>query len=122
MRVYRAAFFVLALPALVTCIFAQDVLQVDANTIQHHVDHRVSAVYPPIAYAAHVQGTVVLDLRIGTSGKIESMDVASRPPLLRQAAIDCVKQWTFHPFEKDGAPVIATGQISIIFVLGDQKR
>jgi protein TonB len=122
MRVRKAAFFVLVLPALATCIFAQDVLQVDAKTIQQHVDHKVFPVYPPIAYAVHVQGTVVLDIRIGTTGKIVSMDVASGPPMLRQAAIDCVKQWTFHPFEKDGAPVIATGQISIIFVLGDQKR
>ena len=79
MRVCKAAFFALALPALVTCIFAQDALQVDAKTIQQHIDHRVFPAYPQIAKAAHVQGTVVFDLRIGTTGKIESMKVVSGP-------------------------------------------
>jgi TonB family protein len=119
MRVCKAAFFVLALLALVTSVFAQDVLQVDAKTIQQHIDHQVSPFYPPIAKAAHIQGTVVVDLRIGTTGKIESMKVVSGPAMLQQAAMDCLKQWTFHPFEKDGVPVAATGPASIIFILSD---
>ncbi|MGD0346609.1 MAG: energy transducer TonB [Terracidiphilus sp.] len=119
MRVFKAALFLLAIPALVTCAFAQDVLQVDAQTIQQHIDHQVSPVYPPIAKAAHIQGAVVFNLRIGATGKIESMDVVSGPPMLRQAAIDSLKQWTFHPFEKDGVSVAAAGPASIIFALSD---
>jgi TonB family protein len=100
---------------------AQQVIQVTAKMIQEHTDHRVFPFYPPIAKAARVQGTVVLDLRIGTTGRIESIKVVNGPPMLQQAAIDCVKQWTFHPFEKDGIPVVATGQYNIIFTLGDQS-
>jgi TonB family protein len=122
MRAFRAAFFVLALPALVTYSFGQDALQVDAKAIQEHVEHKVFPVYPPIAIAARVQGTVVLDLRIGTTGRIESIKAISGPAMLQQAAIDCVKQWTFHPFEKNGVPAIATGQYNIIFALGDQTN
>jgi len=122
MRVCRAAYLVLVLTALATCIFAQDILQVDAKAIQQHADHKVFPVYPPLAKAAHVQGTVVLDLRIGPTGKIESINVVSGPPMLRQAAIDCLEQWTFHPFEKDGVPATATGQYNIIFTLGDQSK
>lgn len=122
MRACKAAFFSMALPALVTCIFAQNVLQVDAKTIQHHIDHQVSPFYPPIAKAARVQGTVVLDLRIGITGKIESVKAVSGPAMLQQAAIDALKQWTFHPFEKDGVPAVATGQYNIIFTLGDQSN
>src|SRR6185437_4879488 len=101
---------------------AQEVMQVSAKAIQQHVDHKVFPAYPPIAKAAHVQGTVVLDLRVGTTGKIESLKAVSGPPMLQQAAIDSVKQWTFHPFEKDGIPVAATGQYSIIFTLGDESN
>lgn len=101
---------------------AQKVIQVDARTIQQHIDHQVFPIYPPIAKAADIQGTIVFDLRIGTTGKIESMNVVSGPAVLRQAATDCLKEWTFHPFEKDGVPVIATGQYSIIFTLGDQNN
>jgi len=96
-----------------------DVIAADQQALNEHVDHRVSPIYPPIAKAAHIQGTVLFDLRISASGKIESMKVVSGPPMLVQAAIDCLKQWTFHPFEKDGEPVIATGQMPISFVLSD---
>lgn len=103
-------------------IRAQSVLEVDAKALQQHIDHKVFPVYPPIAKAAHVQGTVVFDLRIGTAGKIDSMKVVSGPPMLQQAAIDCLKQWTFHPFQKDGISVAAQGQYSILFVLGDSTN
>lgn len=122
MRIYKVAFFLLSLPALATLAFAQDVLQVDAKAIQQHIDHKAFPTYPPIAKAAHIQGTVVFDLRIGATGKIESMHVVSGHPMLQQAAIDCLKQWTFRPFEKDGSPVAAHGQYSIIFVLGDSTN
>jgi len=120
MRVCKAAFIALGLAALVKCVFAQDVLQVDAKTIQQHIDHQVFPVYPPIAKAANIQGTVVFDLRIGITGKIESMKVVNGPAMLQQAAIDALKQWTFRPFENDGVPAVATGQYNIIFTLGDQ--
>lgn len=114
------------LPLLIGClgtlaVSAQDVISVDQQTLNQHVDHRVPPVYPPIAKAAHVQGTVLFELRIGVSGKIESMKVVSGPAMLQQAAIDSVKQWTFRPFEKDGSPVIATGQLPIVFAMSDYR-
>jgi TonB family protein len=101
---------------------AQSALEVDAKAIQQHIDHKTFPVYPPIAKAARVQGTLVFDLQIGATGKIESMKVVSGPAMLQQAAIDCLKQWTFHPFEKEGIPVAAHGQYSIVFVLGDSTN
>ncbi len=98
---------------------AQEAISVDQAVLNQHVDHRVPPVYPPIAKAAHIQGSVVFEVRVGVSGKIESMKVVSGPAMLQQAAIDCLKQWMFHPFEKDGTPVPATGQMSIIFILSD---
>jgi tetratricopeptide (TPR) repeat protein len=65
---------------------------------------------------------VVFDLQIGATGKIEFMRVVSGPAMLQQAAIDCLKQWTFHPFQKDGSSVAAHGQYSILFVLGDSTN
>jgi protein TonB len=99
-------------------IRAQDVLEVDAKAIQQHIDHRVFPVYPPIAKAARVQGTVVLAVEVGNTGKIASVKVISGPPMLQQAAIDCLKLWTFHPFTNYGAPSAATGPVSIEFSLG----
>lgn len=98
---------------------AQGAIAVDQPTLAKHVDHHVPPVYPPIAKAARIQGTVAFEIRVGLSGKIESMKVVSGPAMLQQAAIDCLKQWTYHPFEKDGVPVAATGPVSIMFLLSD---
>jgi TonB family protein len=97
---------------------AQEILSVDQHTLDQHVDHRVTPIYPPIAKAIKIQGTVVFAVRIGVTGKVESMKVVSGHPMLQQAAMDCLKQWTFHPFEQDGKSVPASGVVSIEFSLG----
>jgi hypothetical protein len=33
--------------------------------------------------------------------------------------MDAVKQWTFHPFKKDGKIIPVTGTISLVFNLED---
>jgi TonB family protein len=97
---------------------AQEVLSVDKLALNQHVDHRIYPVYPPIAKAARIQGTVEFEVRIGITGQIESMKVISGPAMLQQAAMDALKQWTYHPFEKDGKPVVALGPVSLMFSLG----
>jgi len=96
----------------------QEVIAVDASTLERHVDHRVLPSYPPIAQAARVQGTVVFQIQVGTTGGIESVKVENGPPMLLQAGLDNVKQWTYHPFIKDGSPVEVSGTASIQFSLG----
>jgi TonB family protein len=118
---FTARFLLLCWCGLIVA-HAQEPLQVTAKMIQEHADHRTFPTYPPIAKAARVQGSVALELRIGINGKIESLKVVSGPAMLQQAAIDCMKQWTFHPFEKNGVPIAATGQYNLIFTLGDQSN
>ncbi len=119
MRIERTLLLALTLPIFTVLLHPQDSLPVDQQTLAQHIDRQVAPVYPPIAKAAHIQGTVTFEIRVGVSGKIEAMKVVSGPAMLQQAATDCLKQWTFHPFEKNGIPVAATGQISIIFALSD---
>ncbi len=118
MSTVRFAFIVALLTVPAWVGEAQEAIAVDQATIEQHVDHRVDPVYPPIAKAARIGGTVVLEVRVDPQGKVEATKVASGPPMLLQAALDCVKQWTFRPFEQDGSPQAATGQISILFDLG----
>jgi TonB family protein len=120
---YRRLFmFVFAFLAISPFGSAEEVISVDAHTLNQHVDYRVSPVYPPIAKAARVQGTVVIQIQVGTTGKVESMQVVSGPAMLRQAAKDCLKQWTYHPFVNNGKPVVATGPVSLNFVLSDSTN
>lgn len=76
-------------------------------------------VYPPIAKAAHISGTVVLLASISPQGKIDKLTVESGPPMLRQAAVDAARTWVYRPYVLNGAPVAVQTRINIVFSLGD---
>jgi protein TonB len=75
-------------------------------------------VYPAIAKAAGIQGTVTLQATISKSGTIENLRVVSGPPMLQQAAIDAVKTWVYRPYLLDGLPVEVETTVQVIFSLG----
>jgi len=50
-------------------------------------------VYPPIGLAAHVGGTIRMDVKVSSDGKITSIDAIVGPELLRGAAKDFVSSW-----------------------------
>jgi len=97
---------------------AQQPTAVSESVFNDHVIERTEPVYPPIAKAARVVGTVVIDVQVGVDGKIASAKVVSGPAMLQQAALDCVKKWTLKQFEKGGIPFVAAGRVSIVFSLG----
>jgi len=112
--------FTLTAAMLDAAAFAQDVLEVSAGDLMaHRVEMKSTLVYPAIAKAARISGTVVVQVEVGVSGAVASTKVISGPSMLQQAALDYVTQWTFKPFVKDGAAVAARGQISVIFALGE---
>lgn len=79
---------------------------------------RVPPVYPPIARAAGVQGTVVLEATITTSGTIRDLRVVSGPAMLRQAAVDAVSRWRYRPYLLSGTPVEVETTVSVVFSMG----
>ena len=74
-------------------------------------------VYPPIALAACVSGTVIADITIGTHGRVLGERLISGPAMLQQAALDSVKDWTFKHFTDKGEPVQVETQVAIPFRL-----
>ncbi len=79
---------------------------------------RRDPVYPALARQARLQGVVRLEAVIGPNGRVEKAEAISGPPLLRQAAIDAVKQWVYQPATLNGKPVRVTTQIEINFTMG----
>ena len=75
-------------------------------------------VYPPIARAARVSGTVRLAATISKTGSIENLHVTSGPPMLQQAALDAVSTWRYRPYLLDGQPVEVETTVNVIFTLG----
>lgn len=74
-------------------------------------------VYPRIAVAARVEGTVILQATISAAGTIENLRVVSGPAMLQQAALDAVKQWRYQPFLLDGEPVEVETTVNVVFAL-----
>jgi protein TonB len=75
--------------------------------------------YPPIARAARVSGTVVLHAVISTTGSVKDLRVVSGPALLQQSAIDAVKSWKYRPYLLNNEPVEFETTVNVIFSLGD---
>jgi|SRR5450631_2647507 protein TonB len=73
--------------------------------------------YPPIAKAAGVQGTVILEAMISKSGTIENLHVLSGPPMLQQAAVDAVRTWRYRPYMLNQQPVEVETTVNVVFTL-----
>ena len=78
----------------------------------------VRPVYPPIAKAARVSGTVVLQATISKSGTITNLRVVSGNAMLQQAALDAVRSWRYKPYLLNGEPVEVDTTINVVFNLG----
>ena len=64
----------------------------------------VQPVYPPMARSQRVSGNVQIDALIDADGNVGAMKVLSGPALLRDAALQSLKQWKYQPAELDGKP------------------
>jgi TonB family protein len=78
---------------------------------------RPPATYPALARAAGVTGTVVVDTHVSRKGTVLSLEILDGPPLLRQAALDALKNWRFKPYLVNGDAVEWRTTINIGFTL-----
>jgi periplasmic protein TonB len=72
-------------------------------------------VYNPIAKAAHVSGTVMVEAIIDEKGNVTQVHVISGPPLLLQSAIDAVAGRRYAPTILDGEPVSIRLEVRVDF-------
>ena len=78
---------------------------------------RVDPIYPSIARAARVSGTVELLGVLGTDGRIHELKVLRGHPLLITAALEAVRQWVFAPTILNGQAVEVAAPITVNFIL-----
>jgi hypothetical protein len=53
-------------------------------------------IYPPIARAAHISGTIIGHLQFEPSGRILGIDIDSGPEMLRDTVKKTVANWTIY--------------------------
>jgi periplasmic protein TonB len=78
----------------------------------------IQPVYPAIAKAAHVEGSVVVEAIISKTGTIESLHVLSGPAMLQNAALDAIRQARYRPYRLNGEPTEVQTTITVNFRIG----
>ena len=79
--------------------------------------HQVRPVYPPMARAARITGTVRMKAVIGTDGTIKNLTAMSGHPMLLDAAMNAVRQWVYKPTVLDGVLMEVNTEIVVHFNL-----
>jgi TonB family protein len=90
-------------------------LRVGGNIKPPHMISSVLPAYPSIARQAGVQGNVVIDTVVDKAGNVASMKVVSGPQMLRQPALDALRQWKYEPSRLNGQPVSVQMIVTIQF-------
>jgi len=70
------------------------------------------AVYPANTVSP---GTVVLEVAVGTDGRIEDVRVVRAMPPFTEEALKAIRQWKFAPATIDGEPVRAVIPVAFSF-------
>jgi TonB family protein len=78
---------------------------------------RVLPEHPSLARQAHIEGTVLFSVLIGTDGLVQDLHVISGHPLLVPTAIDAVKKWVYRPTILNGNPVEVTTEVDVDFII-----
>jgi TonB family protein len=98
------------------------ILRKSGGAIQGAAIRRVEPAYPPLAKAAQVSGSVVVEVTIDEDGNVISARAISGHPLLKDAAVAAAREWKFAGTQIDGKPVKVVGTITFNFSLDSSKE
>ena len=89
----------------------------ELSSIVGNATKRMEPRYPVAARAAHISGSVVVEVTVDEEGDVLSARAVSGYPLLRGAALDAAWDWKFMPIVYQGRPVKVIGSITFNFNL-----
>src|SRR6185503_717819 len=72
--------------------------------------------YPPLARAAHVSGTVMVQVLIDEQGNVSAAHAVDGHPLLQSVCVAAAREAKFSPTLLEGEPVKVTGVIKYNFI------
>lgn len=97
-------------------------VRVESSIEAANLIKKVIPLYPPLAKATGIQGTVRFNAQIGKDGRIINLKFMSGPVVFVDAATAAVKQWVYRPSLLDGKPVEVVTQIDVNFTLHGNAR
>jgi protein TonB len=104
-------------PAPIVRAESRGPVRVSSSVVAGLLIQKTIPVYPPIAKAVRLEGTVILQATISKAGTIENLHVIDGPGLLQQAALDAVKTWRYRPYLLNGEPVEVETSVNVVFTV-----
>ena len=116
--------FALLLPLAAFSLYAQTAVDSDVQAFIPFLQWstRVDPVWPTEARSLDLQTEVQLLVKLDTSGSVVSAEPLSGLAILRQPAIDAIRQWRFQPVIREGRAVIAMTTEAIYFFQKPGKK
>jgi TonB family protein len=90
---------------------------VDADELQHHLEHSVAPAYPEVARAAGIEGDVALRVYVSGEGRVTDVRVLDGPAILARAAVEAVRQWQYQSPAINGRPTSVVTTLVVSFRL-----
>lgn len=94
-------------------------MRVSGGVMAGEILTKVQPHYPADAKAQGVSGAVVMRAVIGKDGTIENLTVLSGPEVLRDSAMEAVRQWVYRPFLLNGEATEVDTTITVNYSLGN---
>jgi len=104
--------------AVVSARTSKDPIRISSGVSAGMLIAPIRPIYPDIARAARVEGTVVVEATISRIGTVESLRVVSGPAILQRAALDAIRTARYQPYRLNGSPTEVQTTISVNFRLG----
>ena len=98
------------------------IIRKSGGVFQGSATTRVEPAYPPLAKAARISGSVVVEVTADEEGNVISVRSISGHPLLKDAAVNAARGWKFAPTMLSGVPVKVIGTITFNFNLGPEPN
>ena len=83
---------------------------------------KIEPEFPPDARTAGVEGDVVFQIVIGTTGKVEEVHLRRGKPLLIEAAAKAVSHWQYKTYILNGKAVEVETLATVRFRLSGQHQ
>ena len=90
-------------------------LKISSVLLDQNKIHDEKPRYPGAAKMGHIQGDVVIRVTINKLGRVETLNAVSGHPLLREEALEAVKEWRYRPFQVNGEPVEVDSLVTVQF-------
>lgn len=90
-------------------------LELDGETMNSIRVHYEAPNYPQMARIAHINGKVVVRIRVDKEGRVAEEKGVSGHPILVQSVLDAVKKWQYRPVVVNGQPMEVLSYVAVGF-------